>query len=142
MPLEGKDRWPATNPDYVADGAVTPVPFVEQQLPYNPKFIREPEASQNGEGSLQGGAGGSAVSGPGPFAVAASALIPPTPGGIAGALCLFRHGCCCGECLSSLLRPSQCHPGAAGRRLHRSWYSHHRSRPRHRRWLVRPKLLE
>lgn len=63
-------------------GAVTPVPFVEQQLPYNPKFIRD-EVRANGEGSMPGGAA-SMVSGPGPLAAAASTLIAPTPGGVAG----------------------------------------------------------
>lgn len=61
-----------------------------QQLPYNPKFVREPDGSAMGEGSLPGagsggvGGGGSIVSGPGPYAAASSALIGPVPGGVAG----------------------------------------------------------
>lgn len=37
-----------------------------------------------GEGSMGPSGGGSMVSGPGPYAAAASALIAPTPGGVAG----------------------------------------------------------
>lgn len=61
---------------------------MEQQLPYNPKFIREPDVSGtgNGGGSMgMGGMGGpGSVFGPGPVAAAASVLIPPSPGGQAG----------------------------------------------------------
>jgi len=62
---------------------VTPIPFVEQQLPYNPKFIREPDVRGPGNGGSMGMGGGS-VYGPGPVAAAASVLIPPSPGGQAG----------------------------------------------------------
>jgi hypothetical protein len=83
----------------VTEHTVTPIPFVEQQLPYNPKFVREAEGPHQvqGGGSLPGGggmgmrmsigpgAGGAgSVYGPGPSAAAASVLIPPSPGGQAG----------------------------------------------------------
>jgi len=61
---------------------VTPIPFVEQQLPYNPKFIREPDVPGPGNGGM----GGGSMYGPGPVAAAASVLIPPSPGGQAGKL--------------------------------------------------------
>jgi hypothetical protein len=64
---------------------VTPIPFVEQQLPYNPKFIREPDVPGPGNGGSMGMGIGS-VYGPGPVAAAASDLIPPSPGGQAGKL--------------------------------------------------------
>jgi hypothetical protein len=63
---------------------------VEQQLPYNPKFVREaPDMQANGEGSMRGGmgmgmGGPGSVYGPGPVAAAASVLIAPSPGGVAG----------------------------------------------------------
>jgi hypothetical protein len=63
---------------------VTPIPFVEQQLPYNPKFIREPDISGPGNGGMGMGMGGGSMYGPGPVAAAASVLIPPSPGGQAG----------------------------------------------------------
>jgi hypothetical protein len=63
---------------------------VEQQLPYNPKFIREPDVPGQGNGGgsmgmgMGQGMGGGSVYGPGPVAAAASVLIPPSPGGQAG----------------------------------------------------------
>ena len=70
---------------------VTPIPFVEQQLPYNPKFIREPAVPGPGNGGSMGMGMGS-VYGPGPVAAAASVLIPPSPGGQAGmSLCKHDH---------------------------------------------------
>lgn len=63
---------------------------MEQQLPYNPKFIREPDVPGNGNGCGStgmgmGGMGGpGSAFGPGPAAAAASVLIPPSPGGQAG----------------------------------------------------------
>jgi hypothetical protein len=70
----------------IADLAVTPIPFVGQQLPYNPKFVREgPDVPPNEDGSMGGGMGGvGSVYGPGPAAAAASVLIPASPGGVAG----------------------------------------------------------
>jgi len=77
MPCEGKSH-PVSSLT-----VVTPIPFVEQQLPYNPKFIREPDIPGPGNGGSMG-MGGSSVYGPGPVAAAASVLIPPSPGGQAG----------------------------------------------------------
>ena len=66
---------------------MTPIPFVGQQLPYNPKFVREPEGPGPG-GSIAGGS----IYGPGPVAAAASVLIPPSPGGQAGTSSQFILG--------------------------------------------------
>ena len=55
---------------------------MEQQLPYNPKFIREPDVPGPGNSGM--GTGGGSMYGPGPVAAAASVLIPPSPGGQAG----------------------------------------------------------
>ena len=59
---------------------VTPIPFPEH-LPFNPKFI-----APGLEESIPAGVPGASTSAinPGPASAAASAIIPPQPGGVAG----------------------------------------------------------
>lgn len=61
--------------------AVSPIPFQNQQLPYTPKFV-PPELEGLGPEGMVGFPAGSVARGP--ASAAASAIIPPTPGGVAG----------------------------------------------------------